>query len=397
MKRALVAPLALLVALPSCGGGDEGPTRIGSDTLTIYSSVPLHGPSAAAGRAVIAGQQRALRERRSRAGGRRVRLVRLSSTEPGDSVWDPAIVEANAERARDDPSAIAYLGELDYGGSAVSLPVTNRADLLQVSPADGLTSLTRTPPGRPRAGPERYYPERSRTFLRLVPSDLVVAEALLRLLERRRVRSVAVLHGEGIADRELTAVLVNRLRRRGREPQFVESLPDDEEDAPELVERLAASRAQAVVYLASGERASRATFAAMARRTPSLPVLGGAALAAPRALGRAGPRRVEALTPILPAAAQPAPARRLLRSMRRGGGVALPPEALYGYESMLLTLAAIDRGGPDRREVARAALTPRSPSVLGRVAFGPGREVVPSRLALVRLRGGGSGFELVRP
>ncbi len=70
-------------------------------------------------------------------------------------------MEANAKRAADDPRAIAYLGEVDRGASAVSVPRTNRADLLQVSPLDGLTSLTRRPPGRPRAGPERYYPGRA--------------------------------------------------------------------------------------------------------------------------------------------------------------------------------------------------------------------------------------------
>ena len=108
-----------------------------------------------------------------------MRLVELSSTRPEDAAWDPGTVEAGAERAVDDPTAIAYLGELDLGGSAVSLPVTNRAGLLQVSPADGLTSLTTAPPGRPRAGPERYYPEERRTFVRLVPTDLQVADAML--------------------------------------------------------------------------------------------------------------------------------------------------------------------------------------------------------------------------
>ena len=58
---------------------------------------------------------------------------------------------------RKDPRAIAYLGELNLGASAVSVPVTNKAGLLQVSPADGLASLTEAPP-RSAAGPERYYP-----------------------------------------------------------------------------------------------------------------------------------------------------------------------------------------------------------------------------------------------
>ena len=82
----------------------------------------------------------------------------VPSNRPGDQDWDPGTVEANAKRAADDPRTIAYVGELDRGASAVSVPRTNHADLLQVSPLDGLTSLTRRPPGRPRAGPRALLP-----------------------------------------------------------------------------------------------------------------------------------------------------------------------------------------------------------------------------------------------
>ena len=59
------------------------------------------------------------------------------------------------------------------------MPVTNDAGLLQVSPFDSLTSLTRAPPGRAgRGAPERYYPTGQRTFLRLTPNDLREVELL---------------------------------------------------------------------------------------------------------------------------------------------------------------------------------------------------------------------------
>ena len=67
-------------------------------------------------------------------------------------------MSTNAHRAADDPSAIAYLGELDYGASAVSLPITNDAGLLQVSPGDGLTSLTQAAAGPAARGPRALLP-----------------------------------------------------------------------------------------------------------------------------------------------------------------------------------------------------------------------------------------------
>src|SRR5204862_4504908 len=117
---------------------------------------------------------------RGRAGGRDIRLVQLDAASPDASSWDPAAVEANAKRAADDPTTIAYIGELDEGGSAVSVPVTNKAGVLQVSPLDGLTTLTREQPGAPPGtGPARYYPSGRRSFVRLVPTDAAQASALV--------------------------------------------------------------------------------------------------------------------------------------------------------------------------------------------------------------------------
>ena len=150
--------------------------------MTIYSSLPRHGDQARVAAAVAAAQRLALADHGGRAGGREIKLVELDSSKPDGATWDPGLVEANAKRAAGDASTIAYLGELDYGGSAISVPVTNNKAILQVSPYDGLTSLTELQPGGPRsAGPERYYPNGHRTFARLVPTDLAQATDARRL------------------------------------------------------------------------------------------------------------------------------------------------------------------------------------------------------------------------
>jgi branched-chain amino acid transport system substrate-binding protein len=146
--------------------------------------------------AVAAGERLALADAGHRAGALRVRLRHLDSTDPGDRLSDPDRVSANAEQAADDETAIAYIGELDYGASAVSVPITNDAGILQVSPGDGLTSLTRSVPGRPRAGPERYYPTGERSFLRLVPNDLLQAEVMLEQIRERGARRLALVFDE---------------------------------------------------------------------------------------------------------------------------------------------------------------------------------------------------------
>src|SRR3954470_20730518 len=200
--RAMALAAALLAG---CGGGHETTSQRTPDgPLTVYLSVPLHGVEARSGEAVAAGARQALADAHGRAAGRQIRLTRLDSASPTSSSWDPAAVEANAKRAADDPTTIAFIGELDEGGSAVSVPVTNNAGVLQVSPLDGLTTLTREQPGAPPGtGPARYYPTDKRTFLRLVPTDAAQATALVEWAREQGVRRIAVVQDEEVFGRLL--------------------------------------------------------------------------------------------------------------------------------------------------------------------------------------------------
>src|SRR4051812_18395734 len=196
---AAARPMALAaVMLAGCSGGHEATSRRTPDgPLTVYLSAPRHGVESRAGEAVAAGARQALADAHGRVAGRQIRLTQLDAAMPQSSNWDPAAVEANAKRAADDPTTIAYIGELDEGGSAVSVPVTNKAGVLQVSPLDGLTTLTREQPGAPPGtGPARYYPNGKRTFLRLVPIGFAQAAALVALVRDRGVRRLAVVEDE---------------------------------------------------------------------------------------------------------------------------------------------------------------------------------------------------------
>ena len=245
LARPLVISACLLVlGLSGCLGSEERSSRVKGDTLIVYSSLPATGVSAPAARAVGRGERLALSEAGGRVRGLRVRLVELNAARPGEGPWSPERVDANAERAADDPRAIAYIGELAYGASAVSVPITNEAGVLQVSPADGLTSLTRVPLGQPRAGPERYYPEDERSFVRLVPPDELQAETLLARVRATGARDVAVLYDGEIHSRELGTVLVALALRDGPDPVEAEEYRGRVDEIPDLVRDLARAAAR---------------------------------------------------------------------------------------------------------------------------------------------------------
>jgi branched-chain amino acid transport system substrate-binding protein len=391
--------LALLaLAMSGCLGGEERSTRIQGDTVTIYSSLPRHGVSAAAARAAAAGQRLALGEAGGRAGDLDVRLVELDSSEPGERLWDPDVVSMNAKDAAADPRAIAYIGELDYGASAVSVPITNEAGLLQVSPLDGLTSLTRTPLGRPRAGPERYYPEGERSFVRLVPADELVAEVLMRSVRETGAPSVAVLYDAEIHSRELGGILQALARRDGPEPVEVKEYRGRVDEIPDIVLDIAEDRPDMILYAGIAGPGTGRILAQIESLLPGVPVYTTYGMLArdPEAPIPAAPAIVDAFGAIPPESELPVEGRRILAQLRETQGADVArPEALYGYEAMRLVLDAIRAAGPDRARVIEEALSirERRHSPLGPYRVRATGEVETSSFTLYTLRDGRFAFE----
>ncbi len=380
-----------MFVLSGCLGGGETKTTDPGGPLTVYASLPLGGIAGDEGRAVSAGIRLAFSEAHDRAGRIPVRLVTLDSTKGRGKPWDPGQVQANAERASHDPRAIAYIGELDLGASAISVPETNDADLFQVSPYDGLTSLTRSPPGRAdRGAPVRYYPSGRRTFLRLVPNDLREADAIVDHLTDMGAKRVALVSGEGVYGTELSAQLAQRVRRSGAAVVASEAMEEQRGSAASVVEKVEKANPDAVVYSGVGDRPATELMAELSKR-PALPVIvtGGMLVRRPLPFGPAPPQ-VEAFSPFRPPREYSRWGRSVLAKLRRAAGAAAArPVALYGYEAARVVLDAVREGGRHRLAVVRAGMRPgarRSPT--GRSEVNGRGDVSGAPLLLYRLENG---------
>jgi len=133
--RRAVPALAVLALLAGCGGGGgTGSTRVTSDTLTIYTGLPLRGPRGPEGRAVLRGEKLALHDAGGHVNNLEIGLVALDDTDGSTLQWAPGQVAANAREAAQNPTTIAYIGDLDSGASAVSVPITELGKRLREFP-----------------------------------------------------------------------------------------------------------------------------------------------------------------------------------------------------------------------------------------------------------------------
>jgi branched-chain amino acid transport system substrate-binding protein len=184
-----LALAALLLALPVAGCGIAGTAKIEAP-VTIYVSLPLTGPHGGGGRDAADGARLALEQAQGRAGSIQVRAVYLDDAK--GRIWDPVAVGANARQAVQDSSAAAYIGELDSEPTRASVPITNDAGLVQVSPGAGGVDLTQAAVGYPNS-PDRYQPSGSPSFARTVPSDAVVADAAANWASELGFKSARVI------------------------------------------------------------------------------------------------------------------------------------------------------------------------------------------------------------
>ena len=189
-SRFWASALALLsIALAGCGDEQTNPDDA---TLRVYVSLPLRGPSGSDGRDAADGARLALADAGGKAAGVTVEATYLDDTDGSDqdASWSPAQAGANARAATQDATAIAYLGDFESGATRASLPLTNQALMLQVSPASGAVDLVQA--GVDDDAVPDVQATGNRTFGRVIPADDKQAAAAASWAAQLDARGVAI-------------------------------------------------------------------------------------------------------------------------------------------------------------------------------------------------------------
>jgi len=141
-------------------------------TVKIVSSFPRVGAAKAVTDDIVNAIHMALGEVNYRVGDATISYEDLDDASVIKGGWDGATEAANANTALNDPDVMIYLGPLNSGAAAISIPILCPANLAMISPSATYPGLTKQlAAGTESVEPGIYYPSCSRNFTRVIPTD----------------------------------------------------------------------------------------------------------------------------------------------------------------------------------------------------------------------------------
>ncbi|MDL5158419.1 branched-chain amino acid ABC transporter substrate-binding protein [Actinomycetospora termitidis] len=230
------------LTLTACGGSSSSPGDCDTDrgTLTVGLVAPLSGDLANIGAGMRNGADLAVREANEQCAIPGYRLA----LDARDDRADPATGAAAARDLVANPDLIGVVGTYNSSTAQAVQPVLGEAGVVQVSPGNTNTSLTRG--ANPVTAPLRQY----QTYFRVVATDAVQGPLAANFLAAGGRSRVAVVsdgntYGEGIANE-----FVKQFQTRGGQVVLRQTLPAaapaSARDA--TVAAVRAARPQAVFY-----------------------------------------------------------------------------------------------------------------------------------------------------
>jgi branched-chain amino acid transport system substrate-binding protein len=373
----LVTALAFGVA--ACGGDDDGGGGGGADsgrtTLTIYSSLPLQGDSRPQSESVVNGEKLALEEAGGKVGQFKITYKSLDDATAAAGKWEAGQTSANARKAAQDQSTIVYLGEFNSGATAISLPITNEAGILQISPSNTYVGLTRAE-GADKGEPDKYYPSGKRTYGRVVPADHIQAAAQVAYQKGEGCTKLYVLndkevYGKGIADQ-----VASIAKQQGLQVLGNDGIDTKAANFRTVATKIKSAGADCMFFGGITQNKGVQVFSDVHAANPDAKLFGPDGVAESpftSKISTAVQKMTYVTNPTLDPKLYPASAQQFFDKYQSKYGKDPEPYAIYGYEAMKVALLAIQNAGDkgnDRQAVIDAFYKIKDrESVLGRYSI----------------------------
>jgi branched-chain amino acid transport system substrate-binding protein len=377
----LVGLLGIVALTVSACGDDEEEGDAGTvsgNNLTIYSSLPRQGATRLQAIAIENGAKLALKQAGGKVGKYNITYKILDDSTAAAGKWDPAPTSANARKASQDDTTIAYIGEYNSGASAISIPILNEAGIPQVSPANTAVGLTKNEPGVEPGEPDKYYPTGKRTYVRVPPRDRIQGAAMAAQMQDDGCKSIYIVNDKEVYGAGLARNIENSAKEAGLEVLGNDGFDPKASNYRSLASKIAGENPDCIADSQVVETNGVQVAKDLAAGVPDARLYGpdGFALAGftdpkeggiPASIAGRWTLFVATLAP----EEYPPEGQKFFDDYKAEYNVPKDPDpyAIYGYESMSLILDAIERAGDkgnDRDEVLKQLFaTDNRKSVLG--------------------------------
>ena len=208
----VVVLISLVLALVGCGGGaapapaatkPPAAPPAAAKTMKIYASWPMQGAMIPEGTAMLNAAKLALEEAKYEAAGWKLELVFLDDASPTTGSWDGTVESGNAQKCIADENCLIYFGTYNSGAAKISMPLTNKAGVPQITPANSYPGLTKK--GFAPGEPDIYRPTGKVNYFRTYGADDLQGAsgaAWAKCLGYKKIYILddRQLYGKGIAD-----------------------------------------------------------------------------------------------------------------------------------------------------------------------------------------------------
>ncbi len=397
---------ALALGVTACGGGSDNKSSGGGGgggrtSLTIYSSLPLQGDSRPQSTDVVNGEKLALEEAGGKVGKFTIKYASLDDATAAAGKWDPGQTSADGRKAAQDASTIAYLGEFNSGASAISIPILNEANTLQISPSNTYVGLTRSE-GADKGEPDKYYPSGKRTFGRVVPADHIQAAAQVTYQKDQGCKKTYILNDKEVYGKGIAVQVENIAKAQGLAIAGNDGIDTKAANFRSLAQKIKSSGADCMFFGGITQNKGVQVFKDVAAANPTMKLFGpdGVAESAfSEKLGSAVEKQTYITNPTLDPKLYPPAAQDFFAKFKQKFGNDPQPYAIYGYEAMKVALLAIQNAGDkgnDKQAVIDAFFKIKDrDSVLGKYSIDENGDTTLSDYGADRVEGGKLVFDKV--